>query len=149
MAVNKKRKVSIIVTSLKRVPRSFPFTYLTTHHFATFTLHLVEMEKEYADAKLSGSNIFSPVDDSEHREDVEQAKSSDAASYAAIEARLRRKFDRRVLPLAILLYFSAFIDRSNMGNARILGLEDDINLTGNRFNIALTAFFVTYILFDM
>lgn len=106
------------------------------------------MEKDSVDIKPTYSNDSNPVD-SEHREDVEQAKLSDATSQAEIETRLRRKFDRRVLPLCILLYFSAFIDRSNMGNARILGLEKDIDLSGNRFNIALTAFFVTYIIFDM
>lgn len=30
--------------------------------------------------------------------------------------------------------------RSNAGNARILGMDDDLELTGNRFNIAMTAF---------
>lgn len=65
------------------------------------------------------------------------------------EASLRKKFDKRVLPLTILIYLMAFIDRTNMGNARILGMQEDLKLVGYRFNIALTAFFVTYVLFEM
>jgi MFS family permease len=38
---------------------------------------------------------------------------------------------------------------SNIGNAKIDGLVDDLNLTGNRFNIALVVFYVPYILVDV
>ena len=38
----------------------------------------------------------------------------------------------------------AFIDRSNIGNAKIDGLTEDLGLTGNRFNIALVVFYVPY-----
>jgi hypothetical protein len=43
----------------------------------------------------------------------------------------------------------AFIDRSNIGNAKIDGIIDDLNLTGNKFNIALVVFYVPYILVDV
>jgi hypothetical protein len=38
----------------------------------------------------------------------------------------------------------AFIDRSNIGNAKIDGLIKDLDLTGDRFNIALVVFYVPY-----
>lgn len=38
-----------------------------------------------------------------------------------LEARLRHKFDRRIMPLGIIIFLVAQIDRSNMGNAKILG----------------------------
>ena len=43
----------------------------------------------------------------------------------------------------------AFIDRSNIGNAKIDGLVDDLKLTGNKFNIALVVFYVPYIIVDV
>jgi MFS family permease len=44
----------------------------------------------------------------------------------------------------------AFIDRSNIGNAKIDGLTEDLNIsTGNKFNIALLVFYITYILVDI
>jgi hypothetical protein len=38
----------------------------------------------------------------------------------------------------------AFIDRSNIGNAKIDGLVKDLDLTGDRFNVALVVFYVPY-----
>lgn len=44
----------------------------------------------------------------------------------------------------------AFIDRSNIGNAKIVGLTEDLNIvTGNGFNIALLVFYIPYILVDV
>jgi hypothetical protein len=40
---------------------------------------------------------------------------------AAVEARIRHKFDWRILPLGTLIYLFAQIDRSNMSNAMVLG----------------------------
>jgi hypothetical protein len=66
-----------------------------------------------------------------------------------IEKKICQRSNIRILPLSILLYLCAFIDRSNMGNARILGLQKDLSLGGYKFNEALTAFFVAYIAFEM
>lgn len=38
----------------------------------------------------------------------------------------------------------AFVDRSNIGNAKIAGLETDLQLKGMMYNTALTLFFVPY-----
>lgn len=38
--------------------------------------------------------------------------------------------------------------RTNIGNAKLAGLPDDLNLTGNQYNAALTIFFVSYSLFE-
>ncbi len=35
------------------------------------------------------------------------------------------------------------------GNARLDGLEDDLNLSGDRFNVALTVFYILYVLLDI
>lgn len=44
----------------------------------------------------------------------------------------------------------AFIDRSNIGNARIDGLAADLDIaTGTKFNIALLVFYIPYILVDV
>lgn len=44
----------------------------------------------------------------------------------------------------------SFIDRSNIGNARIDGLTEDLDMgTGTLFNVALLVFYVPYILVDV
>ena len=37
----------------------------------------------------------------------------------------------------------------NIANAKVFGLAQDLNLTGNRYNVALVIFFVPYILFEV
>jgi len=59
------------------------------------------------------------------------------------------KLDCHILPPLALLWLCNFIDRSNVGNARIAGLERDTNLHGNQFNIVLTVFYVTYLLVEI
>ena len=67
------------------------------------------------------------------------------------EKRLVRKCDLHVVPIISLLYMFAFMDRINIGNARIQGLEKDLHMNpkGNKYNIALLVFFVPYILFEV
>lgn len=60
-----------------------------------------------------------------------------------------RGADLRLLPTLTLLYGLSFIDRSNLGFARIVGMSEDLNLTGNRFNVILMLFFTTYTLFEI
>ena len=67
----------------------------------------------------------------------------------AIEKRLIRKCDLHVLPAIALLYSLAFLDRINIGNARLQGLEMDLRMKGHDYNIALLVFFIPYILFEV
>lgn len=46
-----------------------------------------------------------------------------------------------------VLYLLSHIDRGNIGNAKIEGMDVDIGLTGHQYNIASTIFFVPYIIF--
>ncbi|KAJ6539330.1 MFS general substrate transporter [Mycena capillaripes] len=59
------------------------------------------------------------------------------------------KLDCHILPPLALLWLCNFIDRSNVGNARIAGLETDTKLHGNQFNIVLTVFYATYLLVEV
>ena len=47
------------------------------------------------------------------------------------------------------MYLLAFLDRTNIANAAIFGLQKDLKLTGNQYNTALTMFFVPYIAFEI
>ncbi|KAF2131729.1 MFS general substrate transporter [Dothidotthia symphoricarpi CBS 119687] len=63
----------------------------------------------------------------------------------AAERRLLRKLDLRVLPVLWFLYLVNFIDRANIGNAKIQGMEKELNLIGQRFNIAVWVFNLGYL----
>ncbi|KAL9106112.1 MAG: hypothetical protein Q9227_008812 [Pyrenula ochraceoflavens] len=59
-----------------------------------------------------------------------------------------RKLDRRLVILLALLYMLSFLDRSNIGNALISGLPDSLSLSQSQTSWLLTAFYITYILFE-
>ncbi|KAL6157038.1 hypothetical protein ACJQWK_06638 [Exserohilum turcicum] len=64
-----------------------------------------------------------------------------------IEKRVRRKLDTHVVPLLSVLYLLAFLDRSNIGNARIAGMEKDLHLSSDDYTWLLTIFYISYIVF--
>jgi hypothetical protein len=68
---------------------------------------------------------------------------------AAREAKLLRKMDIRLIPLLALLYLMSFLDRGNIGNARLAGLETDLGLVGNQYAWTLTIFFFSYAAFEV
>ncbi|KAL1621667.1 hypothetical protein SLS56_009065 [Neofusicoccum ribis] len=66
----------------------------------------------------------------------------------AAEKRVVRKLDFHVVPLVMALYLLAFLDRSNIGNAKIAGMEEDLELEGDRYDWLLTIFYISYIVFE-
>lgn len=65
------------------------------------------------------------------------------------EQRLVRKLDRWIIPPVMLLYLFSFLDRVNIGNARLYGLEEDLGMHGDQFQVAVSILFVTYILSEL
>ncbi|KXH41571.1 major facilitator superfamily transporter [Colletotrichum salicis] len=65
------------------------------------------------------------------------------------EQKVVRKLDMHIVPLVMLLYLFSFLDRVNIGNARLYNLERDLNLQGNQFQVAVSILFVTYIIFEV
>jgi len=52
--------------------------------------------------------------------------------------RILRKVDFRLIPVLAVLYLLAFLDRSNIANARVAGMNQELELTGQQYNMALT-----------
>ncbi|KAI4864713.1 MFS general substrate transporter [Hypoxylon rubiginosum] len=77
------------------------------------------------------------------------ASDSETAGPVINENALLRKLDLRLLPAVGILYLLSFLDRSNVGNARIEGLLLDIHITGNQYLTGLTLYFVGYVLFEI
>ncbi|KAF8639490.1 hypothetical protein AX17_001395 [Amanita inopinata Kibby_2008] len=60
-----------------------------------------------------------------------------------------RKVDIHLLPFISLLYLLSFLDRCNVGNARVAGMGVDTHLTGLKYNIISAVFFVPYALSEV
>lgn len=63
----------------------------------------------------------------------------------AAERKLLWELDYMVLPLLWLLYLVCFVDRSNIGNAKIQGMEKELNLKGQKCNVAVFIFNIGYV----
>ncbi|KAH7018198.1 putative vitamin H transporter [Microdochium trichocladiopsis] len=93
----------------------------------------------------------------EHREemDVESVKHREESLIAAYvpdteeEKRLVRKIDLYLLPCIWCMYLMSYLDRTNIGNAKIAGMEKDLELTSDRYSIALVVFFIGYVLCEI
>lgn len=64
------------------------------------------------------------------------------------EKALVKKIDLYLLPTIWLMYLLSYMDRTNIGNAKIAGMDKDLHLTSNQYSIALVVFFVTYVAFE-
>ncbi|ORY81511.1 putative MFS transporter [Protomyces lactucae-debilis] len=60
------------------------------------------------------------------------------------EKKLLRKIDLRLIPWLSFLYLLSFLDRANIGNARLQGLEKSLGLKDQQYLWALTIFFFPY-----
>ncbi|KAI4160580.1 MAG: hypothetical protein LQ342_005601 [Letrouitia transgressa] len=76
-----------------------------------------------------------PLDPDESLSEDEKAK---------VDRQLLLKLDFRLIPWLCLLYLISFLDRTNIGNARLDGLESDLGITSGQYNAALSVFFVSY-----
>ncbi|KAF2659562.1 MFS general substrate transporter [Lophiostoma macrostomum CBS 122681] len=65
------------------------------------------------------------------------------------EARLRMKIDLMIVPTVAALYLFCFIDRANIGNAKLAGLEKDLHLLGYDYNAVLSIFYISYIVCEI
>lgn len=64
---------------------------------------------------------------------------------ARMTRRILLKVDTRVLPILALLFLCSFLDRTNVGNAKIIGLAEDLNMSNLQYNQGLAVFYATYI----
>lgn len=61
------------------------------------------------------------------------------------------KLDLHVMPILFLLFLISFVDRSNIANARIEGLEKSLHVDpkGNGYNVCLFSFTIPFVLFEV
>jgi len=65
------------------------------------------------------------------------------------DRKLLRKLDLHLIPTMTLLYLLSYLDRVNIGQAKIDGLTDSLHLTSAQYNACLSIFFATYVAFEI
>lgn len=76
-----------------------------------------------------------------HEEDVEKSTLEEAIDPVA-EKKLLWKVDCHVVPPLLILFLLAFLDRVNIGNAKIQGMTKELHMVGQDYSIALFIFFI-------
>jgi hypothetical protein len=117
---------------------------------------LFKKNTEGIDPQQTQSDITPEKDLEKNFEDVQlearqaSVDNGGSASYIdpVIEKRVVRKIDWHLVPLLMALYLLAFLDRSNIGNAKIAGMAKALDLTPDRYSWLLTIFYISYILFQ-
>ncbi|KAL1914417.1 uncharacterized protein VTP21DRAFT_8935 [Calcarisporiella thermophila] len=87
--------------------------------------------------------------DSVSIDDIHSLEDTNFERLRQKEKLLVRKLDLRIIPWLSLLYLFSFLDRGNIGNARLAGLEESLEMSGDDFEHVLLIFYAGYILFQI
>lgn len=77
------------------------------------------------------------------------SETMDPIEYKKMERRLRLKMDLQIVPLCLMLYFLSFLDRTNIGQAKLNGLMQDLHLSSWDYTIALAVLYPPYIVLEV
>ncbi|TVY21478.1 MFS transporter prlL [Lachnellula arida] len=67
----------------------------------------------------------------------------------AVENKLKRKIDMRLMPMIVLMYIMNYLDRNNIAAAKLAGILTDLKLKGTEFQTSVSILFVGYLLMQI
>lgn len=97
----------------------------------------------------SDSDLSAQVQKNEYISDEKGLTSTGFIEDPELTKKLHKKVDWRLIPVLTMLYLMSYMDRSLIGNARIAGLQADLELSDLQYNLCLTIFFIPYALFEI
>ncbi len=65
------------------------------------------------------------------------------------DKKLLRKLDLHLIPGITLLYLLNYLDRTNIGQAKLNGITTSLNLSSAQYNACLSVVYVTYVTFEV
>lgn len=65
------------------------------------------------------------------------------------EKRLVRKIDLHLMPTLWIMYVFNYIDRTNVSNAKVVGIEQDLGINDSRYSWLLIVFFIGYLVMEV
>ncbi|GAD94613.1 hypothetical protein NECHADRAFT_37175 [Paecilomyces variotii No. 5] len=71
------------------------------------------------------------------------------SEYPSQERKLLFKLDLSILVFACLCFFVKYLDQTNISNAYVSGLKEDLNLNGNELNYFNVCYFTAYVVFQV
>jgi hypothetical protein len=89
------------------------------------------------DADILGGKDVTPEDARRHAELSEEE--------LAVEKKLVKKMDLIIMPLVVTVYLLNYIDRNNYPAARLQGLQDELAMSDEQYQLGLSILFVGYV----
>lgn len=119
----------------------------------------------YTESTIEITNPFpeqhvGPDNEVEYTYDISQLPSDSEVAKEAIEnggkftytrsevKKLLRQYDKHILTFLCFLYFLSHLDRGNIGNAKVAGMNRDLGITSSQFSLVVSMFYVGYIVFQ-
>ncbi|EUC45332.1 hypothetical protein COCMIDRAFT_5436 [Bipolaris oryzae ATCC 44560] len=63
----------------------------------------------------------------------------------ALNKKLVKKLDWRLMPCITLMFLMNYLDRINVSNARLAGLQEDLHMSDTQWNTGISTFYVGYL----
>ncbi|PSN68597.1 MFS general substrate transporter [Corynespora cassiicola Philippines] len=76
----------------------------------------------------------------------ETLRDLDDEQMAALNKRLVSKIDWRLMPCITLMFLMNYLDRINVSNARLAGLQEDLNMSDTVWNTGISTFYIGYLI---
>ncbi|KAI1390378.1 MFS general substrate transporter [Hypoxylon trugodes] len=96
-----------------------------------------------------------PVAEEHEGKHLKNAAVNTVLTSSAPERKLVWRQDKRIVPLSAGIYFLCYLDRSNIGNAKVLNsstkndMQSETGASDYQFNVALMIFLIGYFLFEV
>jgi hypothetical protein len=68
--------------------------------------------------------------------------------YLFSSSELANEFSHRILPIMVVAYMMAFLDKQTLSYTSLMGLLQDLDLTGNQYSWAGGIFYFGYLFFS-
>ncbi|KAK6429181.1 hypothetical protein LTR95_014674 [Oleoguttula sp. CCFEE 5521] len=111
-------------------------------------------DSTYTD-KMATSGYQEDVESNDEKRNINMATTAFAGQDSAENKALILKQDLRIIPLCAFIYLLCYLDRSNIGNAKVLNADthhdllSETHMTNGQYTIALMVFLVAYAIFEV
>lgn len=103
----------------------------------------IEVSRKTSVISNSSNPILEGIE-GEERELVEAL--ADHYYDGALEKKVVRKLDFRILPVIATMYLFNALDKGNISNAKTDGIDKDLGIVGTQWNLMLTVFYIPFVL---
>ncbi len=124
--------------------------------FCRNSVDILKMSKsnERSTSTITSSTELTSAEDFRHEKAVTTTQLETDVDTVALHdhqlsQRVTWKCDLRLVPILASLYFTAFLDRTNVANAKLEGFEKKLHIPPNGYNTALWVFYLSFVLSEV